>query len=510
MSRLTDERQLSASERLLSASRLPSEAVPLSDSGLRVDPPHLLQNASSPQSSATGHFPNPHAVPPVASEKQPRIDPGQWFLQAGQIAEHLKQQTLEIDRREQRLHAHLAQLDEERRTVRLWASTQEEQIFERDGALAKREADCSARMTACLTFEEELQQRREALLRHESELRTLRDQIEVERQQALADIAAEKSAHDLALVTDRETLELERADLQAEFRHDRSLLESRIRFQEDHLGRMRHELETAQSEFRAEQQHARTDAMQRSTLQELRQRQLVHVRELLDQREQSLERESQQLQKARRAMEEAQRADRRDLEQQQEEWLRTRELERADLQRQHDMLALHAENLEARRVRLDKLRGELEESNRVTLESRLAVEEATSQLSTVAGADAARQRIDEARQILSEYYRHTRDGLTAQRLELEQSQARLQQQLDDLRQERIALKNWLSQQEESLTTQRAELDTAHKAIATRDEQMRLAAAKWAEDKLDAERTIRSLLDQFDQNAVAPVNSVNRT
>ncbi|MCH8138511.1 MAG: hypothetical protein IH926_06105, partial [Proteobacteria bacterium] len=57
-------------------------------------------------------------------------------------------------------------------------------------------------------------------------------------------------------------------------------------------------------------------------------------------------------------------------------WDQERQAQSAELRRQQDMLELHAENLEGRRERLDRLRAELEETHNSTLEMRIAVEEA--------------------------------------------------------------------------------------------------------------------------------------
>ena len=143
------------------------------------------------------------------------------------------------------------------------------------------------------------------------------------------------------------------------------------------------------------------------------------------------------------------------------------------------------------------LRAELEETNRQTLELRLAVEEACAQLTQTAGAEATKRRIDEARAILAEYYRHTRESLMQQRQELDQAQARVHQQRDEFRSEREMLVDWVQRQEEQLAGREAELRRERETIEAREATWRAAAERWTNERLEAESAIRDLLRQLD-------------
>jgi chromosome segregation ATPase len=251
-----------------------------------------------------------------------------------------------------------------------------------------------------------------------------------------------------------------------------------------------------QNAFRHEQQVARTRDEETRGQNLLRSGQLERQRELLDERQQSIERERQVLSKERRALEERLSVDSENLRREQAAWELDRDTQKADLRRQQDMLALHAENLETRRQRLDRLRAELEETNRQTLELRLAVEESAAQLMQTAGSEVTQQRIDEARAVLAEYYRHTRESLIRQHQELEQAQVRIEEQREGFRTERQTLVEWVTQQEAQLAAREQAQRAERAALAQRDAELRTAVELMTAEKLQSESTIRDLLQQL--------------
>jgi hypothetical protein len=417
-------------------------------------------------------------------------------LETGQIAAHLKQQYVDLDRREQRLNIQLAQADQERREQRMWAGEIQAELEEREFAITRQEAALAQRADACLKLEGELKELHETLLRERHSLNLERDQLIVDRDEQASQIEA-------AQVRQQRELERLRADLITE--HDQAesrlkqqsiLLENRHRFQQDHLQRTMQEFEATQDTLRREQQLARTHDEQSRSQLVLRSRQLDRQRDLLDERQQSIERERQVLIKERRAMEERLVAETEKLRADRAAWEAERDSQKADLRRQQDMLALHAENLETRRQRLDRLRAELEETNRQTLELRLAVEETAAQLMQTGGPEVAKRRMDEAHAVLGEYYRHTRESLIGQRQELEQAQTKIQQQREEFRNERQLLVDWVSQQEEQLAQREQALAGQREAIQLRDHEWRSATELLTNEKLQAESVIRDLLRQL--------------
>ena len=440
----------------------------------------------------------PVSLSSIARKTDGVEDQDRFALETDQIAAHLKQQYVDLDRREQRLHIQLSQVDQERREQRMWAAELESGLAEREFAIARQEATISQRADACLKLEAELKDLHETLLRE-------RHSLNVERDQLILDRDEQAKSLEQNLAQQRRELERLRADLIAE--HDQAeselkqqsvLLDNRHRFQQDHLQRKMQEFEGIQNDFRREQQLARTRDEEHRSQVLLRSRQLDRQRELLDERQKSIERERQVLFKERRAMEDRLAAETEQLGSGRAAWEAERDSQRADLRRQQDMLALHAENLESRRQRLDRLRAELEETNRQTLELRLAVEEAAAQLMQTAGSEAATRRIDEAHAILGEYYRHTRESLMGQRQELEQAQIRVHQQREEFRSERQMLVDWISQQEAQLAHREQVLTSEQQAIERRDNEWRTRAEGLTNDKLQAESVIRDLLRQLSE------------
>lgn len=459
------------------------------------------------------------------------VPPHELFEQATQLAGQLRLQAAELERREKRLHQQLALLDQQDRGTRLFRAEFE---TERDRVLSElnqREAELLAQAAELTSAEqqqrvagEELERERHRLATEQQDWRraeaVFRLELAAEREELKAELARERegllaelvplreaaeadrqaAAHELEAA--RETLRLERDQLEAEYRQERVLLENRLRFQQEHLDRSRAELERAQVEFRVEQQRARVWLEeQQYQIRGLR-RHLDERHDLVEEKSASVDREQDLIVKTRRALEAGLAADREQLQQDREAFERERDATRADLRRQQDLVALHAENLETRRNRLDQLRAELEETNRKTLETRVAVEEAYSRLAQQAGPDIAKVRVEEARQVLAEYYRFTRDALIQQRLEIDQAQQRLVQQRQQLDADRNALAEWGAEQQAQVTRREQQLDELRGEIDVREQEARAMRERWLGERREAEAVIRQLLEQLETRAEA--------
>jgi hypothetical protein len=125
------------------------------------------------------------------------------------------------------------------------------------------------------------------------------------------------------------------------------------------------------------------------------------------------------------------------------------------------------------------------------------VEEAYSQLARTAGAEETRLRVDEARSVLSEYYRGTRDSLTRQRQEIDQMQERLLQQRAELQAERDALAAWGLAREQKGLEREAILGAAREELDAREREARALRERWLAERQEAESVIRDLLDQLE-------------
>lgn len=508
------------------------QAVEFQGRMLRVDPRHpghqpehedATGGVSDHRDAAVDEAAN-HQATESESGREPA--PKDLLASAEELAEVVRRQCAELERREQRLHHNLAMLDAERRSARLLRTEFDEFASARERELSRLEVELLERSVAVTALEGELAREKQSVAAEwqglaeersaiQSERVAAHAELADERQRMLDELRAERDAQleelaRRATELDAEAKRIERAheesiaDIAAirmasesEARQERVLLDSRLRFQQDHLDKSRVELEQAQTEFRWEQQAARVWLEQELLQSRLLRDQLDRRRGLLDEREKSIERERDLLVRSRRAQEDGLSRERERLAGERGHWEHERDIARADLRRQQDLLALHAENLETRRQRLDSLRVELEETNRKTLETRLAVEEAYSQLARSAGAEETRFRVDEARSVLAEYYRGTRDSLTRQRQEIDQMQERLLQQRAELQAERDALAAWGLSREQKGLEREAALGAAREELDSREREARALRERWLAERQEAESVIRDLLDQLE-------------
>jgi hypothetical protein len=471
--------------------------------------------------------PTQHELDTLPDEPmEPEVAPQELLASAEELAELLRRQCADLERREQRLHHNLALMDAERRATRLLRTEFDELVAARESELSRLETQLLERSVGVTGLEAELAREREVLAAEWQSLADERSAIQTEKIAALAEVVDERErmraelqserdaqldelsqraaeldaeARNIARMRDDATFEVAalREAAESESRQERVLLDSRLRFQQDHLEKSRGELEEAQTEFRWEQQAARTWLEQELLQSRLLRGQLDQRRGVLEAREQSIVREQDLLLRSRRAQEDSLSRERERLTGERAHWEHERDVARADLRRQQDLLALHAENLETRRQRLDSLRAELEETNRKTLETRLAVEEAYSQLSRSAGPEETRMRVDEARAVMAEYYRGTRDSLVRQRQEIEQMQERLMQQRQELQAERESLAAWGLAREQKGIEREAALGAAREELDAREREARGLRERWLAERQEAESVIRDLLDQLE-------------
>ncbi|MBS0204788.1 MAG: hypothetical protein JSS49_17925 [Planctomycetes bacterium] len=388
-----------------------------------------------------------------------------------------------------------------------------------EAAVRNAETDFAA---ARLAQDAELQSlREEQIAALQAERAQLQEAIRAEKQdwertlaeqqaQLRAAYADESSA--LQLERDRlvESLESVRADLQieqdewnkarsaqlAELQGERAVLENRIRFQQEHLEKLRADLERAQNEHRKDRQVERQRMEDDSRQIIRRMRQIDLYRSSIDEREKSLEREREVLEKSRRAFSSSVDLDRLNLQREQSAWQAERQIQQSELLKQQELYSTHAESLESRRIRLEKLRTELEDTHRSTLEMRLAVEEAWVELTQAAGQEAARERVEQVRNTLVGYYRQLHEGLVEQRREHLESQSKFERLRADFHDERQKLMEWISTRDQELRVGEERLRLAAADAANRDSAWQSARNRWMQEKAEAEQVIRKLLGEL--------------
>lgn len=505
--------------------------------GMRVDPPH--QFGDPPVPVPTGARPvveydiveepvveparpvptrsesvrsGPARPLPVTSEQyqsgayrteSPSGDP---LLQARQIAEHLQKRYADLHRREQRLNSQLSELDQERRTFRMWVAECESVLLERDEDLQQRDAYCAERESACLNLEHELQSRKADVLQQERDLEEIQDRWRAEWELERTELQRDLDQQRIAFQNEQAQFRLVKEGQLAEIQQERTLLLNRIRFQEDHLRKLRQEFEVAQSVFHQEKQRIQSSQLAADELLRSRAEQLHKFRGILDERETAIHRQLSALAKARRASIESLDRDLSEFETERANWLAARDRQRAEMQRKAEILRLNAENLESRQKRLEQLRSELEETHRKTLEMRLSVEEACAQLAQAVGPEVARERIENAQHALSEHYQIARDMLQRQRMEVEQFQATVLKQRGEFHAEQQSIAEWIAKRDEELRLRESSLKAIQQEAGARERNWQSTRERWLHEKLEAETAIRELLRRVEEQTAPSGNS----
>ena len=341
----------------------------------------------------------------------------------------------------------------------------------------------------------------------EAELRQQRDKLDAERQRAELELnelrqrAWEESdqlriEHDRRLQAERQQLIDEQQHVEIELRKQQALLESRTRFQQDHLTRSREEVERAQDVFRVEYQRSR---QRLESLVEVQRRQARHIerrRAIVEEYGESVRRQQDTLSRLQSSLEASAANERQRLATDRQAWELKVQTQWSENRRQSDMITLHAENLEARRLRLDRLREDLEEKHRGLLETQMAVDEGWAQLGQVTGDENAAVRVEKARETLSDYYRMLRDGLQSQTREFDEQRQLFEQQKSEFRSEQQSFTDWIAQREQHLRRQEEQLQTQLAQLTDQEASWQRARDVWLTERLEAERIIRQLLSEL--------------
>ena len=320
-------------------------------------------------------------------------------------------------------------------------------------------------------------------------------QLLAQREQEAEGLHAERREWEQNLTREKETL----AALQSELMRERTLIESRIRFQQDHLDKSRYEFEQVQNEHRRERQ-VEQQRLEEAGMQIIRRlRQVDQYRSSIDEREKSLDREHEVFHQMREAITSTVELDRLNIQAERQAWDQEREYQQTELRRQQEAVAERVESLESRRARLDKLRAELEETHRATLEMRLAVEEAWAQVTTATDPEDARERVEQARKALIDNYQQLHATLNEQRHDQFEAQAKFERQRTEFAEERQKLTLWFAARDEELRQgeERLRISTAESSLQHTN--WLAARDRWLIERTEAEQLIRRLLSSLGEN-----------
>ena len=160
------------------------------------------------------------------------------------------------------------------------------------------------------------------------------------------------------------------------------------------------------------------------------------------------------------------------------------------------MLAIHAENLETRRYRLEQLQREVEETHRHTLEMKVVVEQQLQALQSSDVSEDVSEKAELARQELSLDYKKLRDELRTEREKLTEQRANLEMQNQLFAEERREFRQWIEERDGSLSARQKRLQEIEEKHDEREQAWRTLRQRWLNERVEAEELIRKLLAQL--------------
>lgn len=427
----------------------------------------------------------------------------------------------ELNQKEQLVYSRLAQVDQERRKVRLWARELERDLEEREQRLLGVEAQLSELNggdTEKANTDTQIPLIDERIGRQESEpsIRELIQQPFIEQMAAvlklvehlvsentrLSDLASGKiEAVELeALEQKRTDFHEESAARQHELDQQERTLEKRTRFQQSHLEKLRRQIEDAQERFRQELQQARlwieNDRIRnRQVANQLRQ-----FRSALDDREKSLEREQTAIQEYRlETLNEA--ARQTEVIQKQKESLRIEsEVRREELTSLEEIQKQKAVELEIRAERIQNLEAQLQRVYAKNIEMRATVEHAWQHIKDNVDDTEAEKQIEQSQNVvkvdvdsLLEIIDARQSALEVACEKLQSMQVHVEQRIDH--QSRL-LKEQNGQVQAGLADIQEHLEQLQNEQRDQSETIRT----WHKQRLAAEKIIRELLDRLEERS----------
>jgi chromosome segregation ATPase len=413
----------------------------------------------------------------------------------------------ELDEDRMKLSQERAVLDAERERVRLQADqdrrdfadrlkSYEQELKAEKVRLAERaREDLAAEIVMLNRQREEWQQV------HEAQLQEIRQQADdLQQQRELFGQQVEEEQQRL-----RDEIEKKRQALLT----DQNNLQRRYRFQFEHLTRAKDDLEAELREFRREQQLFRSERLKFLEQHRLRFRQLEHVRQLLTERDASLIREQRILDRSRTAaLSDIQRQQRR-AEEERDAILRDIESRQRRVRQQEAGMTELAAKLEDRSQRLNRLRAELDQTQAEILEQRLAIEEARSQLvSDHISPEMVRARLEQVRGDVQSFFEKLRSQVHADRDKIEAAAVDVSERQQQFRRDRVELEQWFAAREEELSVRLAGsiVDEQQATISSLLADITELQNRWQNERTEAERTIRNLLEQLTARDVKAMES----
>jgi chromosome segregation ATPase len=438
----------------------------------------------------------------------------QLRLQAQQLAEHLRGQEANLDRREAEFQARLADLEQRERNCRLWLKDRHEELAEREAVHLAREkrfleraAEQDQANAECAELnrqrESDLQARRDALDAREASIETAEERADQRLREieiAAAELKDASAAHEeLAANLERRTSRFDvrrsaAVEMLARFLDGQPPLAARltlpghgdaVRFiaSESRIsdpstaGDLARDVFDELAALLAELHHRRQNIRQAESLLARAQLEVNELRQsLVAERTQFYaERQSQ-----RRRIDEAER------------------LADGELAARREALEVASQQMELRRAAVDQMRAELTIAQREMLEDRLATEELLAQLAgAVPPAELSRQ-ITRTKTRLADFNRLQAEHIADERRRLEALAMEITRQHDSLATQKRELEQWLRRRQTDADTAAARLADHQTELEHQRDLLEKQRFDWEHERQEYQREIRRLLAELGQ------------
>ena len=516
----------------MSESKQPS----LEDRVTRVDAPHPQRLKESGEVAAPLL-----AVAKIATGQPADAQTEQMRNQASQLARHLRDKQQQIDHREAQLNARIAQLEREVRASRLWCTDREQLSNERESELETEIEALQQKIRGFVASEvaanTDLEQQQETLQKHESEIAAREKRVGRERTQINAEIEslriageelqAERLAHENRIVADEQELRNRELRWVEEQRTGQVVLARE---------RSAHEQQAAQTEQRAEQlkqQRQAVDEQRQEEIAAIAQEQADALTEgvaSLDEQTQCLLEERQEFERQRQAVDEHRQEEiaaavrdrvdtlaegfallddqtrclqdeRQDFEQRQEakrEQLRhdreSFEEQRRDAEQ--SVVALRTKlsgrqaALDQRRATMGRMRQQVLDVHRETIEMRMATEQLWQRLTQGNSVAELTQPLSSLRAQLVDEFQLARDERADQEKQLRELATKLDNRQQQLRQQRTELNQWLERRNTGVEEQAARLVARELELDMQERDLRDRQLAWRDERRELQTRLR--------------------
>ena len=411
---------------------------------------------------------------------------------ASQLASHLQGDWEDIKRRTTDLDGRTVDLEDQMRSAKVW-------LQKEDGSLAQRIEEVDGRETAAQSLEQELAERDSKLNEQQQYVSETSERLREEETSLRADIARHEEQLERTRQATVKLLETRHHSL-AEIRRERQKLTTEItetkELGKNLLGNLERRRVAIEREAAADRKRLKTDLHSRYVGEAERRQADVAVRTgRLERAEALLASEQEQTATVRAELDAHERKLKEEQHESRESFAQRRDRIERQLGEKQEELERRGRQLDGRKEALNQLHRQVADTQRETLEIRLATEELWSKLADKMGSAQLTQSVTAIRTRLEENY----DGIKAQvdreREELTTLREELAGRYDEFVAQRHESRAWLSRRQEEIEQQAAVLVRREQELDRQQTEIRNDRDVLKRERSDYQQQIRELLSQ---------------